>query len=168
MARHPYALATLTVALLIHSQLLHSSIIHLQVILALVIAVVNWVRTYAGAVLAFTHAKSFFVLEKVFILIVNHNFFECIQGFLKGLTVLTEPSLKPHRILFGAKHRYHELRRSSRAISELFQVISIHSVPIYPVNILHSLDVFGGLILNKVSNEQAFLFGLNKRVMAFW
>lgn len=114
-------------------------------------------RTYAGAVLAFTHAKSFSVLDKVFILIVNHNLFKCIQGFLKRLAVLTKPSLKPHRVLFGTKHRYHELRRSSRAISELFEVVSIHSVPIYPVDILHSLDVFGGLVLHKVSNEQAFL-----------
>ena len=123
--------------------------------------------TYLPTMLAITHTKSFFVLHKMWVVIIIDYFFESIECFLKGLSIMSPSSLQPHSVLVWPKHCNHKLRRWPWAMSKLLKIVTIHGICIYPVYVSHALYLSGFVTLNKVTYKEAFAFGLNVVVMTF-
>jgi len=129
-------------------------------------AVCHWVRTNRITMRATTHAESLLVCCEPFIFIINNYFFEGIKSLLQRLPILSIPSLQPNCIFGGTKHCDHKLWRRPWAKSKLREIVSVHKIRIYPMNVLHSLNRFGGFIWDKVADKQAFALRLNKLVVA--
>ena len=167
VSRHRKAVRASTSTLIVEPQFpLHLPFGEILV-LALEVAVYDWVRRDAVAVGAATHADSVLVAPEIHIAVVSNYLFEAVQSVHERLAILPEPSLKPHRVPSRPDHRYHELWAGLRSGRELGDILSPETVAVDPHDASEALYISLGSFADEVPNEEAFALTLDVPVMAF-
>lgn len=165
MRRHTDAIWTLAVTLDVEPKFIHGFIVKCQSTSAFVETVMNWMGRHNPTVVAFTCAKSVFVILKVLTVVRVIDVHEWVESFLCGLPVLSEPSLQVYRVFSFAERSKHEFRRCPCECSARSVAISYHRILIHPHDWSKALYALSLLIPNKVPNEKALANRLCKPIM---
>lgn len=125
----------------------------------------NRMRAHFLAMFTFTETQLVHISLIIGVIIILNYFNYSIQSFLKWLPKLSETSLQVYTVLLWAQCSAHKNGRHLSTIGMFSYPISIHRICIYPKYVSQPLNVSGLLILQEVSDKQAFPFALHKMIM---
>jgi len=111
MLRHTNAICTLAITIRVKAKFSHCFLIKGESFFALVETILDGMGTDFFTVRAFAIAQPIIMVLKMRIIIIIDYLFKSVNGFEHWLTVVTETTLEPNRILSRPQHYLHKIMR---------------------------------------------------------